>query len=244
MRSGFHLVGGSTPFKPLVRLVCFHHGGGSPEAYVALRGVLPATWSTCCVRLARDGAEATELIKAVAAELERDSVPKLLFGHSSGALLAYRVGAELDRRSKSPTCTVLSSCAPRISDSGAPIPSFWELLYDMIYLGGLPRSTMSAEAAVRYAVSAYEHDLRLSNALRAMEWPTLGHPLAYFHGIEDESVPDDAASGWAGASGQNPAVYRFPGRHFYFVGPGAARLAEALVSVEHATRVGHMREVL
>src|SRR5688572_103167 len=89
-----------------LRLLCFHHAGGGTAFFVPWAAALPAHIELVAIRLpGRESAFSrprfTDLDKAVDAVcaalaplLDR---PFALFGHSLGALIAYRVAQNLDR---------------------------------------------------------------------------------------------------------------------------------------------------
>ncbi len=206
------------------RIVFFHHAGGSAAPYLALASHLPGEWSVDAVRLTRGSERADRLVSGLAQEAFRSPERGVIFfGHSMGAILAYHVmrHAVVVGEARGPILLVVSSSAAPSSISSQvgtdPSATFWELLYDMIYLGGFSREHAKDEAVVRYAVECYRADLHLLTELRKLPVETVNVPIQYIGGESDASVPRRASEDWSGLSSLFLGVRHFDGGHFFFV---------------------------
>ncbi len=102
-----------------VRLFCFSHAGGGPGAYRVWASELPEDIEVMAFCLPGRGHRLNEpflkstdkICSAVLAEMPIDK-PYAIFGHSVGALVAYEVAREIEKR-RYPPPYVCSS--PRIS---------------------------------------------------------------------------------------------------------------------------------
>src|SRR5437899_6413733 len=130
------------------RLFLFHHSGGSAAMYREWLPLLPSDVDGRCVQLPgrqerRDEIPYTRLAPLVAALVdvlgaELDGRPFALFGHSMGALLAYRVAVELARDGRGPALVAASGWAPEGFRRPSVAPSDEALVEAMVLLGSLP----------------------------------------------------------------------------------------------------------
>src|SRR3977135_2339774 len=93
--------------NPSLRLIVFHHAGGSAAMYHPISAQLPEDWELLILDLPGRGKRYAEApINNTPALVERVvndvrpwlDVPVALFGHSLGAILAAEVGREAERR--------------------------------------------------------------------------------------------------------------------------------------------------
>ncbi|MFG2847113.1 alpha/beta fold hydrolase [Kitasatospora sp. NPDC048296] len=106
--------------RAAARVVCLPYTGGTASAYRPWRSPLPAEVELLAVelpghgmRMAQEPLEEVDLIaRCVARELLRSRTPLVLFGHSTGALLAYEVSRLLCAAGAPPAALVLCAMSP------------------------------------------------------------------------------------------------------------------------------------
>jgi surfactin synthase thioesterase subunit len=168
-------------------------------------------------------------------------VPRAFFGHSMGGSIAYQVvlrakelgGSHLEH-------LILSSCAPpclsQVDSRPYSASDFWLLLYDMIYLGGVPRRLAEDEALLRFAVEAYRRDLEFLEGAARLRWGPIDAPVSYFGGRDDRSLPRRPEDLWSAVVQRPVEASSFDGGHFFFVGAEAELCAALRRLVATGTR--------
>jgi medium-chain acyl-[acyl-carrier-protein] hydrolase len=211
-------------------LYCFHHAGGSAASYNAWR----RNWSaTSCLRFVelpgRPGAPqplpfiqiddlVAELLRGFLVQLD-EGVPYAFYGHSLGALVAYRLTRGLVAQGhaapaflavsgrRSPTCPLLAT-------------ALWNLPEDALIdalraLGGLPESLLASAKWRRLFLPYMRADLRLSDEY--LEAPDAPLPLTVIalRGRDDPIVSARELGNWCGVAGLGFEQDAVPGAHFF-----------------------------
>ncbi|MEV0131626.1 alpha/beta fold hydrolase [Dactylosporangium sp. NPDC050688] len=216
---------------PAVRLIGFHHAGGSAAAYFPMSRHLPADWDVALLDLPGRGKRAAEVpLSGMAAVVGRAlediqplrDAPVALFGHSMGAIVAWEVARAWTAAGAPPLWMGLSGRLPpgwpngrrglhHLGDAA--------LLAALADLGGVP-DWLADNPAFR------DRFLRLVRAdLAAVEsyHPTgfqapLDCPLTVYGGTHDRWAAPAAMAAWSGRTTGPFAHHTFPGGHFYFTG--------------------------
>jgi surfactin synthase thioesterase subunit len=205
-----------------VRLFCFHHAGGGGAMFSRWNKALGPAVDVVPVEILNRERFATlrELVDEVGEQL--GSVldgPHVFFGHSFGALLAYRLACvRAVSGSPSPRALMVSSCAP--PHLPAPIPvvdhldnhQLTALLSD---LGGIPPELSEWPALRDNAVAAARIDLRLCATDEDAEAVALPCPIHAFGGSDDPLVTEDDLSEWRSRTSGEFSVHVLKGGHFY-----------------------------
>lgn len=198
-----------------MRLLCFHHAGGSSALF---RGWSRALGPHTCVvpvvlpgREHRSGeprpADLDALVAALDGELgEFMAEPHVLFGHSMGALVAYRLACR--RRASLRALVVSAYPAPHLA---APLGTVD--LRVLVGVGGLPPEVL--EMPHDHLLAAVRDDLRMCADHRDRGEPTLACPVHVFGGGTDPLVSEDDLSAWQRHSAAPVEVQLLPGDHFY-----------------------------
>ncbi|WP_367323333.1 thioesterase II family protein [Streptomyces sp. HUAS ZL42] len=211
-----------------VRLFLFHHSGGGVTAYHDWYGQLPSDVCAQGVQLPgrqerrheRPYSRLAPLVDAVAETLlaDLDERPYAVFGHSMGALLAYRTAVALQARGRPPALLAVSGWAPEGfggPSARAPGPLTAErAVAEMRRLGGLPPQVgddpdlLSAAARAMAADSAvcldYEDDRAVVDC-----------PVVAYAGREDPLLDPAAMRSWAGRTPRYLGCRLFPEGHFF-----------------------------
>ena len=205
-----------------MRLFCFHHAGGGGLAFKSWGKALGPSVEVLPVEVAdreRFG-KLSELVDVVNAQLGSAlDEPHMFFGHSFGALLAYRLACvRAAHGALLPRAVFLSAYAP----PHLPPPlHVVDLLDDqqlaalLSELGGLPSGLTRWPTLRERAVTAARHDLRLcmtDEEERAAELPC---PIHVFGGSEDPLVSESDLHEWRSRTTTDFSVQILRGGHFY-----------------------------
>jgi medium-chain acyl-[acyl-carrier-protein] hydrolase len=228
--------------NPSLRVIGFHHAGGSAAMYYRMSDGMPARWDLLLLDLpGRGKRHAEEPIGAMDALVARvvDDVrpwldaPIALFGHSLGAILA----AEAAR-----ACQCLGAPPVWVGVSGRVAPSMQphtrrlaalddaSLLSELLALGGTPdRIAELPEFRERFLRIARADLSAVESYQPAPDRPPLGCPVTAFAGTSDGWAPPTTMSAWARETRGRFRQRLFSGGHFYFLGPALAGFTRDVV---------------
>ncbi|MBU2580836.1 MAG: SDR family oxidoreductase [Alphaproteobacteria bacterium] len=213
-----------------VRLICFPHGGGGPQAYRSWGESLPRWIEVVCVQPPGRGSrwreEAVRDIgvfrSSVADALgEITTAPYALFGHSVGALVAFEVARELERRgAPSPLRAFLSAYEAPDRPHNRQQPSLSKaddqaLLAYLATLGHESTEALADEEFKSLMLESVRADFAVAETYRHEQAARIRSPITALGGDADCAIPIDGLAAWrqhtAGAFSQTS----FPGGHFY-----------------------------
>lgn len=210
-------------------LVCFSYAGGSPSAFrgwpAALAGVhvLPVLLPGRCTRLAEPPlTESEPIVTAVADALEAagHTGRYALFGHSMGALLAYRTACELRRRgAPAPVRLFVSASRPphRYGDQARHRLSDPELRHLVRGLGGMTADGALADSYLDRRLPVLRADLAVCDSYRWQPEPPLDCPMTAFAGTEDPVARRAEMTGWRGYTARSFLTRTIAGDHFFLL---------------------------
>jgi surfactin synthase thioesterase subunit len=228
---------------PALRLIVFHHAGGSGAVYFPLTNGLPADWDLLLVDLPGRGRrhrtppieDMDSLITVATADiLPWADAPLALFGHSMGAVVAVEVARSLQVRGRS---------AAWLGVSGQPAPAYLgrdglpsadssdeQLLAALGEMGGIPDRIDDVPTFRDRFVRLVRSDLRAVESYRpAPARPRLTAPITVFGAIDDPLAPPAALAAWTAESAGRLRRRSFAGGHFYFLGAAFADFTSQLV---------------
>lgn len=210
-----------------VTLLCLPCAGASATMYLRWRRALPAWLRVVPVELPGRGERYAQAYAAdldtLAAQLcdrhESDLQGRfVLFGHSMGALLAYRMASRLRRQGRRlPELLVASaSPAPALRDPARfdGLDNDDALIADMRKQGGTPEAVFADDELLRLALDTLAADYRLCKSHRYAAQPPLPVPIAVFAGREDDITPLQV-SGWGAETSRGHTEAWFDGGHFF-----------------------------
>ncbi|MFJ9369735.1 thioesterase II family protein [Nocardia sp. NPDC101769] len=211
-----------------LRLFCFHHAGGGTSLFHGWQRALhphATVWPVLLPgREHRAGEARFTDIEALLAELDDQldgflTEPHLFFGHSMGALIAYRLACRRHHGGRtSPRALLLSGCA------APPLPmtlALTDALDDatlirlLTDLGGLPAELLELPALLGDLLATIRDDLRLCASDQRDAEPPLPCPIHVFGGNADPLAGELDLAAWVGCTTDLHEVRILPGDHFY-----------------------------
>jgi surfactin synthase thioesterase subunit len=223
--------------NPSLRLIAFHHAGGSAVMYHPMMAALPADWELLVLDLPGRGKRHAEApLPTMQAAIERAvedvrpwlDAPVALFGHSLGGILAAEVGRACERLGAPPVWVGISGRIAPSLQAQAPRLSAMDddaLLTELIALGGTPAHIRDMPELRDRLMRIVRADIALLESYApAPGRAPLGCPITTFAGRDDVWASPAAMRPWAleARGGFHERVY--PGGHFYFLGPAFAGL--------------------
>jgi surfactin synthase thioesterase subunit len=148
-----------------------------------------------------------------------------LFGHSFGALLAWRLAAWLGQRDHQWVSGLGLSARPAPT---WPVDSGWHdlptaRLIDLLSgLGGLPPELAAYPELMEIVLPPLRHDLRLSDGYRHDGAVVALAQADVFFADDDVLVPAGSLSGWADVITGTVNYHQYGGGHFYLWAHGRA----------------------
>lgn len=214
-----------------VRLFCFPYAGGGASAYRRWQRGLDehgAGARVLPVQLpGREGrineprfTDLDALVEDLDEQLDEElREPHVLYGHSMGALIAYRLTIRRQSRGAPlPLGLVLSSYraphlpAPRIAN---PHASDEELVNGLAALGGIPRVILKHPEFLSALLPVARDDLLLCASAVAPGAEPVKVPLHLFVGGRDRLVTVPEVVAWRRHAGRGCEVREMPGGHFF-----------------------------
>ncbi|MFC8130163.1 thioesterase II family protein [Streptomyces sp. NPDC057302] len=229
-----------------MNLLCFHHAGAGAMTFAGWQRhvgpdvkVLPVRLPGRESRLREERiTEGTRLVE----ELEHDLGPLLderphaFYGHSLGALVAYRFAlhrAQLGRRP--PHLLLVGACAaPQLPSAlldatGAPGLSDEQLIASLNDEESMPQALLSRPEWLSMTLDTLRADLQLARSLRCAPITALSCAVRAFAGTGDQMVPAADIQAWEHCTTAGFALHSVPGAHFFVRGHHApSAVAEAL----------------
>jgi surfactin synthase thioesterase subunit len=214
-----------------VRLLCLPHAGAGAGVYRAWGRGFPDGVCPCPVQ--PPGREkrhrepplisATELARLLAPEvLARVRPPYALFGHSTGALIAFELSRQIRR---------LGGAAPaHLFVSGRPAPqiamrrtrlsglSVTELAEVLRRLGGTPEEVLNDEAILARVRPLLVADFKVNEEYSYQPEDPLALPLTVFAATRDAGTSLEQAAAWEQQTSAGFRLHRLDGDHFAVFG--------------------------
>jgi medium-chain acyl-[acyl-carrier-protein] hydrolase len=207
--------------RPRARLICIGHAGAGAAPFRAWAEVVPEDVEVCAVRLpgresrlrepAFDDVE-TLLAAALPALADDLTPPFALFGHCSGALVAFELARALRRSARpSPFLLAVSGRAPPAAQAG-PGPEL-DLRERLETLGGTSHEIFESPVLFEAFRPTLLADFRLDDDYRYRPEPPLDVPIVVFAGADDPRTGE--AAGWAAETSASFDVVPVPGDRLF-----------------------------
>lgn len=226
-----YLVYNPNPHAKL-KLLCFHHAGGSALSMVPLVRDLSEDVEVCLFELPGRGmtndlpflstfCEAKEyLFKTVFHYIDR---PAVLFGHSLGGLFVYALSSLLDEKSQYIKKLIISAARSPITVANhathpeAPFTrrTRESIIADIRRLGGVPNELESDSRLFNSIVDVTGRDFHLLDTFKFDDKALVNYPMELWLGTQDSAVPDEEVKLWEKMALNDYKCKYFNGGHFY-----------------------------
>jgi surfactin synthase thioesterase subunit len=230
-----------------VKLFCFPHAGGGAAMFNGWKGVLGPRIEVVAVDITDRQRFATlrDFVDEIHDQRrEQLAGPHVFFGHSFGALVAYRLAclratADLPL----PTAVVLSSyAAPHLPP---PIPAVdhlddHRLAVLLTGLGGIPPEVAQWPVLRDAASAAARNDLRLCKTDEDNPTFVLPCPIHVLGGRDDPLVAESDLDQWRARTSERFSMQILPGGHFYLT-DHPQHLFTALRPLLFAPKIGSVK---
>jgi surfactin synthase thioesterase subunit len=212
-----------------LRLFCFHHAGAGAMAFAGWAARVGPHVSVVPVRLpgreSRLGEARITDVDLLLRGLDEHLGPMLehgpyaFYGHSLGALVAYRFAEHrISRGRRVPVGVVVGACMaphlanPLIMSAGVGDDRLLSLLSG---LGGVPEDLLSRPVWLREMLATTRADLTLGRALRDGARTPLSCPIWAFAGEQDRVATPAAVAEWARWTTSSFHFRTLAGGHFF-----------------------------
>jgi external thioesterase TEII len=122
--------------------------------------------------------------------------PFVLFGHSMGGMVVYRLAQKLEQQGIFPEAVILSAIQPpHIRRHPVTHLSDDDFLHHVIGLGGVPPELVEARELLDFFLPAFRADFKALETFEPKDTYMLESPVHIFNGAEDEPCMKDSV-GW------------------------------------------------
>lgn len=229
-----------------MKLFCFPHAGGGASVFKGWQQSLGPRIEVVAVDVA--ARERFPMLKDLVEEIHRQlhgelDGPHVFFGHSFGALVAYRLAClRAVANLRLPGALVLSSyAAPHLPP---PLPSVDHLDDDRLatlltHLGGIPPELDQLPVLREAATAAARNDLRLCETDEDDAGVVLPCPIHVLGGNDDPLLGESDLDQWGARTSGRFSVQMLPGGHFYL--SDQSHLLKVLRPLLSAVEIGDVK---
>lgn len=228
-----------TGTKPVI--FCFNHAGGNARAFSSWREVqgaeiIPLEMPGHGIRSMEEPLDDIETLaeeySAAIADAAGEEIAFSLFGHSLGAVIAFRTAQLLIRRYNIyPCCLQVSGVhAPQDEDTSSYRTGMGTdaLICEIISLGHTPAALFECREYRDYIVPVLFSDYRMKESF-SYDGDTVDIPVYAYSGRSDTEASPEIMKRWELVSSEGFSIREFEGDHFYLFEQGIA-FARMLVS--------------
>jgi external thioesterase TEII len=220
-----------------VQLICFPFAGGYSATFRPLQPLLQDHCDILVAEPPGHGSNRMPLVESLEtlvdiyleALLPQLHKPLVLFGHSMGGLVVYRLTQKLEQRGIFPEAVIISAVQPPHTrrkqlthlDDGA----FLDYVID---IGGVPAELVQAREVLQFFLPAIRADFKALETFEHTDHSLLQAPVHILNGEQDQSCLQDAA-GWRQWTKQI-RFHTFQGGHMFLLSE-TERVATAIQSI-------------
>jgi external thioesterase TEII len=220
-----------------VQLICFPFAGGYSATFRPLQPLLQDHCDLLVAEPPGHGSNRMPLVERLEtlvdiyleALIPQLGKPLVLFGHSMGGLVVYRLAQKLEQRGIFPEAVIISAVQPPHTrrktlthlDDGA----FLDYVID---IGGVPAELVKAREVLEYFLPAIRADYKALETFEHTDHSLLQAPVHILNGEKDEPCMQDAA-GWRQWT-KRIRFHTFQGGHMFLLSE-TERVAKTIQSI-------------
>ncbi|WP_072034437.1 thioesterase II family protein [Pantoea rodasii] len=211
---------------PHCEILCFPHAGGSASYFQRWTSHLPRGFSLRALQLplrenrldAEPLTRMRELISLLLKEINAlPDVPRVLFGHSMGAIVAWELALSLEQQSRTPQHLFISGQQPPTFRRPTHFHQAADevLIQEVARFAATPSSVFDFPDLRELVLAQLRHDYALIERWQPTTASRIAAPITVFHGREDTEVTLQQAQRWEDFTDNRFRWYSWPGAHFY-----------------------------
>lgn len=206
------------------QLICFPFAGGYSASFRPLYEHLKADFEVLAIEPPGHGTNRMafvdnleELVDLYIAALKpRLSAPFVLFGHSMGGMVVYRLTQKLEQEGIFPAAAVISAIQPpHIQRQKVSHKNDDAFLDHLIQLGGIPQQLKDNREVMNFFLPSFRADYRALETFCHTDHTPLMSPVHILNGDRDEKCMKDA-HGWKKWT-RTIDFHYFKGGHMYLL---------------------------
>ncbi len=213
--------GAARPF----RLYCFCDAGGDAAAFLPWQALLDPAIEILAVQLPGRAGRAAErspasipaLVASLVDAIAQDEVPFAIFGHGLGALLAFELTRELDRRAQAmPLHLLVSGCAAPTAQGGSARRACEDDLLAVLALHNATAKTgLPNREFMELMVPVVKAELAMAANYEYRPAQRLSVSLTILAGSFDDLTPPSGVEAWKAETSGTCRVRWFNGDHHF-----------------------------
>lgn len=212
--------------KPIARLVCLPHAGGSASFYLPVARALGPAVDVLAVqypgRQDRRSERPIDDMRDLADRIYEvlcgePDLPVAFFGHSLGAIVAFEVVRRFEADGLQPTRIFVSGRrSPSTQrDENVHLRDDAGILAQVRRLSGTSSALLDDDELMRATLPALRADYRIAETYQCAPQDMISAPITVLTGDRDPQTTLDEAKGWARHTSGAFDLRIFPGAHFY-----------------------------
>jgi external thioesterase TEII len=185
-----------------IQLICFPFAGGYSASFRPLHSYLQDHCDVLVMEPPGHGSNQMPLVENLEKLVDiylQALIPKLnkpfvLFGHSMGGLIVYRLAQRLENLGIFPESVIISAIQP--PDTRRKIVSHLDdqaFLNYVIEIGGVPAELVQAKEILEYFLPSFRADFKALETFEHTDHTLVQSPVHIFNGDKDEPCMKDAA---------------------------------------------------
>jgi external thioesterase TEII len=224
-----------------IQLICFPFAGGYSATFRPLKPLLQEHCDLVVAEPPGHGSNRMPLVESLETLVEtylEALIPQLdkpfvLFGHSMGGLVVYRLTQQLERRGIFPEAVIISAVQPphirRKTMTHLDDRAFLNYVID---IGGIPAELVKEREVLEYFLPALRADFKALETFEHMDHSVLQAPVHILNGEKDEPCMQSAAS-WRQWT-KRIRFHSFQGGHMFLLSETerVAKTIQTILSLE------------
>jgi surfactin synthase thioesterase subunit len=214
--------------SPAMRLLCFHHAGGTASFFREWPADLPSNVEVCAIQLpgreSRFGEPLIDSLPSLLMPMSQAIIPLLdrpytLFGHSLGALVAFELARALRRAgARQPEhLFVAGRTAPHLRDGNRSLHNLADgaLVEELVKrYSAIPEEVLGEPELMELLIPMIRADLTIIGTYDYQEEAPLSCPITVLGGSEDANTSRAQLAAWQDHT-ESCKVLMLNGDHFF-----------------------------